>query len=69
MKRFIKEYANFQINRFNSVCCAGDVIAQRAIRKIENVLHKCERGIIGVDETMRIIANAYRIAEEELYNR
>ena len=68
MKRFVKEFASYQINRFNSVAYAGDVVAQRAAHKIENVLDKCEREIVSVDETMRIILDAYRITEEEFYN-
>lgn len=66
MKRFVKEYAKFQIDRFNNEYYAERPIAI-AIKKIHKVVALCERGAVTVDEAVYTILNARTLAEEEFY--
>lgn len=67
MKRFIKEYASYQIDRFNNGYYAEEPIAAIAIKKIHKVVSLCERGAVTVDEAVYTILNARTLAEEEFY--
>lgn len=57
MKRFIKEYANYQKEAISKNELMGVDIKEEALDRIERTVKMSGRGLITVDEAMRAIAN------------
>lgn len=55
MKRFVKEYANYQID-----CIKGRMFdaEQKAedTERVKSIVRNCERGLITVNEAMKMLA-------------
>lgn len=57
--RFIKEYASYtKKSIFNSKLMNYE-IKQKAIKNIDRALHLAEKGLITIDEGMRLILNCF----------
>ena len=57
--RFIKEYASYtKKSIFNSELMNYE-IKQKAIKNIDKALHLTERGLITIDEGMKLIINCF----------
>ena len=59
MERFIKEYANYQKKYMSNNELMLDKIKDRAIKKIDRALQARERGLITVNETMKLIMECF----------
>lgn len=57
MKRFIKEYANYQKETISSYELMREDIKVKALNRIDNILKASEKGLITIDESMKSIAN------------
>lgn len=57
--RFMKEYANYQINMMAENNLMTDEAKVKAANKICKVLKDYERGLITVDETMNNICHCF----------
>ncbi|MCQ2744561.1 MAG: hypothetical protein MJ230_07205 [bacterium] len=55
MQRFIKEYANFQINNFKNNELMQTAYKHNAINSINKAVKLCEQGFITVNECMSMI--------------
>lgn len=59
MERFIKEYANYQKKYMSNNELMLDKIKDKAIKKIDRALQARERGLITVNETMKLIMECF----------
>lgn len=57
MERFIKEYAKFKKETISNNELMGEDIKEKALNSIDNILKARERGLVTVDETMKIIVD------------
>lgn len=58
MERYIKEYANAKIKRIKSNILMQKPLKETAINQINNALKIRERGLITIDETIKVILEA-----------
>lgn len=59
MERFLKEYANYQKSTFVDNRLMISEIKERAVATIDRALKAHDRGLITVDETIRMILNPF----------
>lgn len=57
--RFMKEYASYTKKAVFNSELMNDEIKQKAIKKIDRALHLAEKGLITIDEGMRLILNCF----------
>ena len=57
MKRFVTEYANYQITEYLNNDLMQAEYKNAAINRIDRTVSLCDRGMITIDECMRIISN------------
>lgn len=57
MRRFITEYANYQKAYFTGNDMIEKEVKEEAIENINGALSAREKGMISIDETMRIISD------------
>lgn len=55
VERFIKEYANYKKNFICSCELMKTEYKEKALSKIDNVIKAKEKGLITVDETIKLI--------------
>lgn len=63
MKRFIKEYANYQIA--NNPFYTDNVCSQFYIYRINKAVTMCENGYITINDCMKMILDAEQYARQE----
>lgn len=63
MKRFIKEYANYQIA--NNPFYTDNVCSQFYIYRINKAVKMCEKGLITENNAVEMILNAEQYAMQE----
>ena len=59
MKRFIKEYANFQKETIKNLELMNETLKENAISKIDKTLDLQEKGLITTDEAIKNILEAH----------
>ena len=59
VERFIKEYANFKKEEIRNNELINKENKEKAFFKIDNVLKLKEKGMITVDEAIKMITNLY----------
>ena len=59
VERFIKEYANFKKKEIENNEFINEENKEKAFFEINNVLKFKEKGMITVDEAIKIITNSY----------
>ena len=59
MERFIKEYANYTKSCIIHNDLMKQDIKQKALEKIKKSIRAREKGLITVDETMKLIMNCF----------
>ena len=59
MKRFIKEYANFQKETIKNLELMNETLKENAISKIDKTLVLQEKGFLTVDEAIKNILEAH----------
>lgn len=64
MRRFIKEYAYYQLA--NNPFCCDDVRNQLYIYRINKAVTMCEKGLITVNNAIDMILNAEEYARQEV---
>lgn len=64
MKRFIKEYANYQLA--NNPFCCDDVRNQLYIDRINKAVKMCEKGFITVNNAIDMILHMEEYTRQEV---
>ena len=59
MARFVKEYANYSIDKIKRYELMNKDVMTRAIEKIKKAVELYERGMITEDETIEMILNRF----------
>ena len=57
--RFMKEYASYTKKAVFNSELMNDEIKQKAVKKIDRALNLTEKGLITIDEGMRLILNCF----------
>ena len=57
--RFIKEYASYTKKSVFNSKSMNDEIKQKSIKNIDKALHLTEKGLITIDEGMKLILNCF----------
>lgn len=55
IKRFVREYANYQID-FIKKNVVGARQQAEDIERVESIVRNCERGLITIDEAMKMLS-------------
>lgn len=63
MRRFIKEYAYYQLA--NNPFCCDDASNQFYIYRINKAVEMCEKGCITINDCMKMILDAEQYAMQE----
>lgn len=55
IKRFVREYANYQIGFIKKNVFSARQQAEE-IERVESIVRNCERGLITIDEAMKMLS-------------